>query len=304
MFKSASLVYNPGSGKRQAATLALRFADTWKTRQPKIPLQLQASSSAADFAALAVKHYRKGNLLILMGGDGSFSLGISALLKAAGKKNKLDQEIALLPAGSGNSFLRDFGIADFEAAQDKFFAALTAKKPRTLDCGKFSYVTDGEKKIRFFINIWAMGLISDINLLATKLRKSYTLATLLKIPAHKPYNYAITADGRSFRQAVNFIAVSNSKYTGGAMLMAPMAETADGKLDAIIAHLPRRLGLLGLFPKIFSGQHIESPHIDHFIFKKITIGFAGPAPVMVDGEMDYAHSVALEVLPKSWKLLV
>ena len=303
MFKSAALVYNPGSGKKQAVNLALAFAANWQNRRPKIPLQLFPSASAQNFAELAVQQYRKGKLLVLMGGDGSFSLGISALFSAAKKKN-LDQPIALLPAGSGNSFLRDFGVSDFTTAEEKLHAALIAKKPRTLDSGKFSYTLGNKKLARYFINIWSMGLVSDINLLAAKLAKSYTLATLLKIPTHKRYVYDITTDGRSFRQAVNFVAVSNSKYTGGAMLMAPMADAADGKLDAIVAHLPRRFGLLGLFPNIFSGKHIESPHIDHFTFKKLRIGFTGTAPVMIDGEMDYADSVEIDVLPKSWSLLV
>lgn len=303
MFKSASLVYNPGSGKKLGHVRAENFAARWQAMQPRRPLQLLPSASAEDFSAKALAHYRKGNLLVLMGGDGSFSLGISALFAAA-KKAKLDNPVALLPAGSGNSFLRDFGIADFDTAADRLFAALAAKKVRAVDCGRFRFARAGKKYTRFFINIWSIGLVSDINLLAARLRKAYTLATLLKIPGHRRYIYDINADGRAFQQAVNFISVSNSKYTGGAMLMAPMAETADGKLDAIVARLPRRFALLGLFPKIFSGKHIESPHIDHFTFKKLRIGFTGTAPVMIDGEMDYADSVEIDVLPKSWSLLV
>ncbi|MFO1526207.1 MAG: hypothetical protein U1F16_09575 [Turneriella sp.] len=48
--------------------------------------------------------------------------------------------------------------------------------------------------------------------------------------------------------------------------MAPMADTGDAKLDAIVSCIDNRLALMGLFPKIFSGKHVESRDITHLLF--------------------------------------
>lgn len=304
MFKTATLVFNPGSGKKQAGILAQQFADTWQAHFARKPLRLEASKSADHFASLAKQNYKAGNLLILMGGDGTFSLGLSALFAKTGKNPKLAMPVALLPAGSGNSFLRDFGVTDFETAQEKIITAILANRSKALDAARFSFSDAGKKKKRFFINIWALGLVSDINLLAMKLGKAYTLATLLRIPAHRRYAFDLVVDGQRIHRDANFISVSNSMYTGGAMLMAPMADTADGFLDAIVPQIQNRFALLGLFPKIFSGKHVESTDVEHFRFRKMEILLNKRAPVMIDGEMDYADSIILEALPKAWKLFI
>jgi len=299
MHKSATLVYNPGSGKKQAAELAERFAAKWRERFADRPLTLEASRSAEHFAELSAANYRKDNLLILMGGDGSYSIGLNALFAAANSET-LSEPVGLLPAGSGNSFLRDFHIGDFNTAERHFFEALSENRTRAVDSGKFIFTRKGTEHVRYFINIWSIGLVSDINLLALKLGKSYTAATLLQIPLHKPYKYAITADGKTRNFRANFLAVCNSKYTGGAMMMAPMADTGDGKLDAIVSCIDNRLALMGLFPKIFSGKHVESRDITHFTFSELSVPVERDTAVMIDGEMDYADSIRLEVKPKSW----
>lgn len=303
-FKTATLLYNPQCGKKKGATLARQFSEAWSREFPDKTLALRESTSAENFAVHASEHYVPNNALILMGGDGTFSLGLSALFSAQREKKNLTTPIGLLPAGSGNSFLREFDIHDFETAQERLFSALKQNNTLEQDSAGFTFSQDDTAKTRYFINIWSIGLVSDINLLAGKLGKAYTLASLLKIPAHKRYTYTLTVDGKTSECICNFIAVSNSKYTGGKMLMAPMASTSDGLLDAIIPSLPNRFALFNLFPKIFSGEHIKSPQISHFTFKTLQIQLPQSAPVMLDGEMDVARSIDIQILPKSWKLLM
>ncbi len=301
--RTVALIYNPNSGKSKGEFLANQFAKIWEQKFPSIPLKLYPSKNAAHFGDLSLSKYRSGKSIIFMGGDGTFSLGLSALFNAS-KSKKLQHPIGLLPAGSGNSFLRDFGIDSFEKATQKLLEAFEKKQSKILDCGKFEFKQDTAKKTRYFINIWALGLISDINLLAIRLKKSYTLATLLKIPLHTPLTYTLNTDKEKKIYKANFIAVCNSQFTGGKMQMAPMANTADGKLDAIIPCVQNRLALLRLFPKLFSGKHITSKDVLHLSFKKMEFGVIPNTPVMVDGEMDTADYVKIEVVPRSWKLLL
>ncbi len=302
-FDSASLVYNPKSGKKKGQALADLFAAEWKNTFPQKTLTLYPSSSADHFAAIALQEYKPKKLVIFMGGDGSFSLGLSAILEKSPTK-KLKDAVGLLPAGSGNSFLRDFGIADFQSAQNALFDAIRASSVRKIDCGRFDFQQGSTLRTSYFINIWAVGLICDINLLATKLRKSYAAATVLKIPFHKKYHYRVVIDGRERSLDANFIAVCNSQFTGGAMKMAPMASLDDKMLDAIIPSFKNRFSLWGLFPKLFSGAHVASKGVEHLTFQKMQIEIPKDTPVMVDGEMTSADSISIEIAPHAWKLLM
>lgn len=303
VFESVSLVYNPQSGKKKGQSLADIFALAWKAHFPEKPLTLFPSANAAHFAALALQEYKPKNRLILMGGDGSFSLGLTPLFEKNAAK-KLKEPIGLLPAGSGNSFLRDFGITDFQSAQNALLAALKSGTSRNVDCGRFDFKQGSALRTSYFINIWAVGLICDINLLANKLRKSYAAATVLKIPFHKKYHYRVAIDGRERSLDADFIAVCNSQFTGGAMKMAPMASVDDKMLDAIIPSFKNRFSLLRLFPKLFSGAHVASKGVEHLTFQKMQIEIPQDTPVMVDGEMTTADSVSIQIVPHAWKLLV
>ena len=58
-----------------------------------------------------------------------------------------------------------------------------------------------------------------------------------------------------------FITISNSKYTGSNLLIAPKAEINDKKIEIIIINKISRIQLLKTFPKIFDGSYIQSPYV-------------------------------------------
>ena len=70
--------------------------------------------------------------------------------------------------------------------------------------------------------------------------------------------------GELWEQDMVFVSVCNSRYTGGNMLMAPYADTADGELDIVVCGAMDRRTLLATFPKIFSGRHVHHHAVDVF----------------------------------------
>src|SRR5262245_28665232 len=110
----AVLVYNPKSGKGLAAIRAQNFSDAWKTKFGT-DLILRPTTSRADIST-AVKEHRK-RTIILMGGDGTLSEGLQGLAEANSFK-PLKSPIGLLPGGTGNSFLREFGLHEYLAAKE------------------------------------------------------------------------------------------------------------------------------------------------------------------------------------------
>lgn len=74
-------------------------------------------------------------------------------------------------------------------------------------------------------NIWGVGLISDITKLAIRMRKigsmNYTVASLIKLFSHKPYELKTIIDGVEELLNCNMVTVSNSRFTGGKNANSP-----------------------------------------------------------------------------------
>jgi diacylglycerol kinase (ATP) len=81
------------------------------------------------------------------------------------------------------------------------------------------------------------------------------------------------------------------------MIMAPRAEVDDGLFDVVIAKAMSRREVLGLFPQIFTGRHIESPLIEYFTCASVEAAFDSPEPVTPDGELFGSTPLAATIHP-------
>jgi diacylglycerol kinase family enzyme len=155
----------------------------------------------------------------------------------------LTKPVAFLPGGTGNSFLRDFDIKDYQTARDMFFLAFEKESTVNIDSAIITYnkvksdLSAGDVSKRIMFNIWGVGLISDITKLAIRMRKigsmNYTVASLIKLFSHKPYKLKAIIDGVEELLNCNMVTVSNSRFTGGKMQIAPHIRVNDGKLFLI-----------------------------------------------------------------------
>ena len=135
--KQAVLVFNPKSGKGRAARLARKFADRWDKRLGG-ELVLRPTKSRDDVRE-AAKETRSGDALpIFMGGDGTLSEAVQGLAEQSDFQ-PIESPIAFLPGGTGNSFLRDFGINNFETGQDALFRAIEGGDVLSVDVGILKY---------------------------------------------------------------------------------------------------------------------------------------------------------------------
>jgi diacylglycerol kinase family enzyme len=94
-----------------------------------------------------------------------------------------------------------------------------------------------------------------------------------------------------------FFDLNNSKFTGGTMMIAPQAEVNDGLVEYVRWGPIGRLGLIRNLPGLYDGTHIEHPLAERKAASRIEFNLAGPADVMVDGEVLTLHCEELDVLP-------
>ena len=303
---TATLVFNPNSGKKRAPLLAQRFAELWKERTDTVPT-LRPTRSHADIRIAAKETHGKSDVQVFLGGDGTISEALQGLFEQTNFQ-PLDKPIGLLPAGTGNSFLRDFGIDGFDMAFAALLRSLEQKTPHKVDVGMLTYQTaQGEVK-RAVMNIWGIGFIPAITELAIKLRNlgnlNYTVATVMKTLRHKQSRYSVTIDGQKEDIVCNFITISNSRYTGGSMLMAPPLHVNDGNLFLVSPSVPTRSGLLKLFPKIFTGEHIDNPLVRSQFIKEFSLHSNESILMNVDGELESGFNPKLKIIHSAWNVWV
>jgi diacylglycerol kinase (ATP) len=303
----AVLIYNPGSGKGKAIRLAKTFQTLWQEKFGDT-LVLRPTTSKADIRVAPLEH-DDSNITIIMGGDGTISEALEGL---AFKENydKITRKIGLLPAGSGNSFLKDFNIHNFQTAAERLLSAIEKNKTKPIDMGIIRYINPdtNQTQHRVFCNIFGVGVVPHIADLAMKMRKlgslNYSIATLAHILKHKQYKLEVIVDGISENVEIDFLSICNSKYTGGSMLIAPHIQVNDGKLYLVAPSTKSKLQILKLFPQIFTGKHLEHPHVRHHYIQEIYIKSKDPLLLLVDGELEKGSDIYITVKSNYWNLYI
>lgn len=254
---------------------------------------VKTTTHAAHGSVLAREAFAKGaRKFVAIGGDGTSYEVINGLFPAA-----LQERVtfASLPLGTGNSFLRDFGIDSEGEAVERFVRGQT----RPVDVVRARH-SAGEI---FYINLLSVGFSATVGALTNRRFKpfgaaGYPLAVVSGLVALRaPYfSYRIDS-GVSELRAATLLSFSNSRYTGGAMMMAPQADVSDGKLDVVHVAPMGRIELLQTFPKIYKGTHVAHPKVTSKTARRIDFDMHAPVSVMVDGEIVDLQLRSLEVMP-------
>jgi YegS/Rv2252/BmrU family lipid kinase len=295
-------IVNPAAGHGRCGKLARDTLE--RVRARGIPLEVFETARPGDATRLAEHAYRSGKLRFLaVGGDGTAFEIVNGLAPALERNGSAPHiQLGFLPLGTGNSFLRDFGAGDLEQALD----ALVADRRRTCDVMRLVH-TEG---VTHSLNLLSFGFVADICSITNSHFKAlgaggYGLGVLTALANLRTRPLRMRVDrGDVWEQDVVFVSVCNSRYTGGRMLMAPYADTADGELDIVVCGAMDRRTLLATFPKIFSGRHVHHHAITSARARSIELFEAAAIDVMIDGEVFRRQPTRIEVLPRALDVLV
>ncbi|RME91426.1 MAG: hypothetical protein D6767_05250, partial [Candidatus Hydrogenedentota bacterium] len=131
---------------------------------------------------------------------------------------------------------------------------------------------------------------------------NYTVGTLFELTRHKMQKVKLTFDKNAGEDQFDFIAICNSAYTGGKMMMAPNAHARYGHVEIVLPKIKSRIKMLRLFPLIFSGKHVELSNVQVMQARTFSVEFPKDSLVLIDGELSIAHKIQGKVMPASWKL--
>lgn len=279
-----ALVINPVAGQGKGATVGTYVAG-WLT-QRKIPYTLitgKSSTSLADQLGNFLEKCTDCEGVIAVGGDGLLHLVLQKIVPA-------QIPLALIPAGTGNDFVRTLGwsLDSF----DEHLECVTTTKPTPIDLG----LVDGE----WFGAILSTGFDSVVNEKANGLSwpkgaMKYNAAIAIELPRFRPRHYEIFLDDQTLSTEAMLIAVSNGRSYGGGMLVCPDANISDGLFDVMILRPVSKVEFLKVFPRVFTGTHVSHPAVE--ILRSKTVRIESKAVAYADGERIGQLPVSAECIP-------
>lgn len=289
------LVVNPaaghGRGRKVFEGLEPRLRDA-------IPgLEVRFSEHAGHTVEIGRQAAGAGyDRILCLGGDGTPYELLNGLY-ADGRPGRRP-ELGQIPAGTGNSFLRDFGIE----SPDQALEAILAGRRRPVDLVEFEEQENGRTVRRYSLNIIGVGLIADILQLTNERLKflgaaGYSLAVLARLVRGMSNRIVIEADGTRLEAANSALVVSNSKFTGGKMMIAPRADTGDGRADLVLFNDVNRREIVSIFSGVFSGKHAGHARVHMRQAAALTVEADPPLRLMADGELVGWTPLRAKVLP-------
>ena len=291
-------IVNPAAGSGRCGKLAPAAIE--KLRAAGLDIEVRKTRAPGEGVAFANGAYAEGyRNFIAVGGDGTGFEIINGLFPAAASEGRA--ALGFLPLGTGNSFLRDFT----ERGADYAIEAIRTRRRRPCDVIRLNHAGG----TLFYINTLNIGFAADVATLTNRHLKrlgelGYLAGVLVSLARLRRRSFPLRADGERDDRRCLFLAFSNSKYTGGKMMIAPQASIGSGAIEYVHWGPIGRFGLVRNLATLFDGSHIRHPLASRRTAMRIEFDIEAPVDVVVDGEVLTLEVKSLEVLPNALDVMV
>lgn len=290
-------VINPCAGKKHAAGIIKPMILDYFSKNSG---DYEIYETTAPYAGIDfVKNYPVGEETVRFyacGGDGTLFEVVNG---AYGRPNT---QVAVIPLGSGNDFIRLFGTKDMLVDVQ----AQVNGTPIQLDVIKCLG--------KIAINQCSMGLDAEVCARQATFKKisflsgeaAYTASLLYCFIGKMKSTFTVKFDDKEpFTMPTLFCYCGNSRWYGGGYMAAPHAMPDDGLLDFV--HVKKncsRFKLLPLISKYKRGEHLDWDITTFVRGKKLYIHSDKPAAVNIDGECEYVTDCDFEIIEKGITFVV
>jgi YegS/Rv2252/BmrU family lipid kinase len=249
------------------------------------------TDSAAHARKEAAAAADRGESVAALGGDGLLGTVAGALCGT-------ESALAILPGGRGNDLARVLGVP---VEPEEAARVAVAGEERPIDVAE----VDG----RQYVGIASCGFDSDANRIANEARLVrgnlvYLYAALRALAAWKHATFEVTVDGERHTVTGYSVIVANSKAYGGGMYVVPHAELDDGRLDVMLTEGSSKLNFLKGLPKLFTGSHVDDPHLRFIRGSQVEVHADRPFTVYADGDPIGELPVHIRVAPRALRVIV
>ena len=291
--KQLIIVANPKSGLGKS----LLVADRYKSALEQADYRVRVISPLGKDVMLdelrneILMNHADIQGLISIGGDGL----LHALLPVI---YEFDLPFTVVPTGTGNDFAREIGAMD---STENEIVEFISRKPQMID----SFIIDSPEGSARACQVLSLGFDALVNERANSFRRvrgklKYVLATIRELPFFKPIHFTISIDGVNHSQEAMLIAVANGPSYGGGMKICPNATLNDGQLDLLILSKVSIWELIRVFPRVYSGSHINHPAVSMHKGREISV--KADAKAYADGEYVSELPIGIRIEPSSLKV--
>lgn len=286
------LIVNPVCGKQDVSS---RVIPAFETAAEGLDIAVEKTKSQGHAAQLALQYCKVGDMVrfYVCGGDGTLN---EVLQGCAGFDNA---EIASIPCGSGNDFVRNFGECDEFRSFDEAIGGKTIKidlpKVNGGVCAAIASVgidANVAYRIPFFRRVPFCGG-----------QTAYNLSIILNIMLPLGRKIRIEADDEIIKGEFLLAAICNGSYYGGGYSAAPCADLNDGMADFILVKKISRFRISSVLARYKKGEHIINGKvaddladiISYRKVKKIKITPLDDKPIVVNVDGECAPKQGIDV---------
>jgi diacylglycerol kinase (ATP) len=288
--RRAKLIYNPYSGDRSFRTKIDTAIDRLQRGGYEVTLH---RTTSVESIYETMSNSRCFDAIIASGGDGTINHVINAMIQ-----NNVYAPVGIIPSGTANDFAGHLGIPKRVSQACDIIAK-----------GKTSDIDIGEINDRYFINVAAGGLLTDvsqkidINLKNTLGKMAYYIKGIEQIPNFRAIPTRIKCGDIVIEEPIYLFTILNGSTAGGFRL-APDATARDQTLNLIAIKSGNIVELFNLFIKMLKGEHLGSNNIIYMRGKEFTIECEQNVETDVDGEVGPEFPINVRISNKKLKFFV
>lgn len=292
-------ILNPAAGKKKSALALIPEIESLFKRYP-MEYAIHVTSAPGEATEIARAEAAKGDAVRLYacGGDGTL------LEVATGMVDAENAELACIPCGSGNDFVRLWP----EPERFRNLAAQVAGTARRLDAIRCNG--------NLSLNLCSMGLDANVG------HRMVQYKHLPLVSGSMAYNLALvnefcrplgqkmrivmeTTDGKVEREGEYLFALAaNGQYYGGGYHGAPLSQPDDGVLDFVLIRKISHLRILRILGKYKRGEHLGFDCCESFRGTSMTVYADKPLVYNADGECSRSTEVNFTIQPNAISFVV
>lgn len=284
------MIYNPRSGDKSFKHKLDTIID--KLQKGGYETTVFRTGSVEDIY-LAVANSQGYNCILVSGGDGTINHAANAMVK-----EKLDLPLGIFPAGTANDFATHLQIPK-NIIEDC----------RIINSGKVSEICLGSINERYFVNVAAAGLLTDIsqnidiNLKNTLGKVAYYIKGIEKLPEFKPVEVLVRTEEKIIKERLYLFVVLNGPMAGG-LTIAPEEAAEIDELSFVGIKACNLLELFNLFIKLLRYEHLENSNVIYLKGKEFHIECLEQIETDVDGERGPEFPLTIKISDKKLKVFV
>lgn len=294
-------ILNPVAGKKQEAVELRGKIDAYFSGRPELEYAIRVTDSVGSATRIAQEECAMGGKVRLYacGGDGTLQETASGI-----PVSSADVELAVIPCGSGNDYVRTFGEKE-DFLQISELVESNAYPVDAVDCGD-----------RISLNIASMGMDASVGQKMQKYKNwpgvsgsmayNIAVADVFFHPIGERMTIEIDGENGCERREGRYLMAlaANGRYYGGGYCGAPKAVENDGLLDFVLVKKIPRVQIPLILGKYKKGEHDTIDCLEHIRGTGMRICAEKSIVCNVDGECFNTKQMSFSVIPEAFRFVI